>query len=312
MTELTDSRLSPPKREVGTEREAQLAEMRGYRATYVSVVEKARALKDAPDEALVKRALDIFDNLEEEFLAATTDEARKNIVERAEEVEQSRAYIQPESELVVEANTLAADMTDWGVPEPMLQSIERDLLSIIKLPADKTRLAEKRSALNKLYQCYDAWSDHVTTYERWATRTAWVLGCLLVAGAVGCIIAIAEKKPLHAFTVAGFTGALLSVLGKFPPMLGWGQWASYTPRMLGRITTGIVTTLAGGALLALDVIRIGEKRFVDLFAEKPAPETRYMLLLVGLGIVFGFSERALVQFQDMVFKQNVGDKKGDP
>jgi hypothetical protein len=88
-------------------------------------------------------------------------------------------------------------------------------------------------------------------------------------------------------------------------MLGWGQWASYTPRMIGRITTGVVTTLAGGALLSLDVIQIGDKKFVELFK---AADTKQMLIIVGLGIVFGFSERALVQFQDLVFQRESADK----
>jgi len=153
--------------------------------------------------------------------------------------------------------------------------------------------------LNKLYAFYDAWSDHVANYERWATRTAWVLGVLLIIAAVCCLKTIVSLQPVHGFMLAGLMGALLSVLGKFPPMLGWGQWASYTPRMIGRITTGIATTLAGGALLTLDVIQIGSMKFESLFEH---PSTKGMLLLIGLGIVFGFTERALVQFQEMVFK----------
>jgi len=87
-------------------------------------------------------------------------------------------------------------------------------------------------------------------------------------------------------------------------MLGWGQWASYTPRMLGRITTGLVTTLAGGALLALEVIKIDDRSFDQLFVNNV--DTRDMLLITGLGIVFGFSERALVQFQQLVFRDDNG------
>jgi hypothetical protein len=112
-----DARFKPAHRtrdEVSEAVEPFLAELRGYRATYLAVVEKARSTPSATlDIGVVIRALDKFDALEEELLEAQTDEARRNIVERAEEVEQGRAYLQPEAELVVEANTLVADMTDW-------------------------------------------------------------------------------------------------------------------------------------------------------------------------------------------------------
>jgi len=279
------------------ELEDQVAILRGYRATYLSVVERARAVPGSDiTPALVLRTLNRFEALERELLEATTEDAQDNILERAEEVEQSRAYIQPEAELVAESTTLIADMADWGVPKPVLQAITNDQLNVIKSAG--ADLHKKRAALNKLYQYYDAWEAHVRDYESWATRTTWFLGALLIATAAGCVCAVYQTEPLVGFALAGLAGAMLSVLHKFPPMLGWGQWASYTPRMLGRITTGVVTSLAGGALLSTDVIRVGHEDFKLLFE---TPDTMKMLLLVGLGIVFGFSERAFVQFQNLVF-----------
>jgi hypothetical protein len=287
-----------------TELEDDVAEIRGYRATYLSVVEKARAGTSPFDPRLVIDTLAAFERIEQRLAQATSDEARTSLIEEAEQLEQGRAYIQPGEEILVEARTCRADMSDWGVPSEILQAVEDDLISVMRTSKE---LPERRAALEKLYQFYDAWSDHTDAYERWATRTAWVLGVLLVGGALGCIASILHRQAIYGFMLAGLTGAIMSVLGKMPPMLGWGQWASYTPRIVGRITTGIATTLTGGALLAIDVIKVGDRSSQELFG--PAPETRDMLIVAGLGIVFGFSERAFVTFHQAVFRS---DSKPDP
>lgn len=291
---------------------AQIVQIRGYRATYVQVVERALAADQAAvDVDLVKRALATLDGLEDELRDANTDEERKNIVDRAEEVAQGRAYVQPTAELALEAKTLVDDLANWGIPAEFLASIDRELLQVITRPRDPedsaAQLREQRAALNKLYQYYDAWSEHVVAYERWSKTNAWSLGALLIASSIICVAAIHHRQPLLGFMTAGLTGALLSVLSKLPPMLSWGQWASYTPRMLGRITTGIAATLAGGALLALDVIQVGSENFDALF-EVRSPS--HVLLLVGLGISFGFSERALVKFHELVFQPDKTPAKG--
>jgi len=118
------------------------------------------------------------------------------------------------------------------------------------------------------------------------------------------VASIIHGMALYGFIAAGFSGALVSVLSRMPPMLGWGEWSSYTPRMIGRVAAGVAGTFAGGALLAAGVIKVGDYTFDDLLTKTVSPGA--VLYVVGLGILFGFTERALTQLQGLVFKQ---DKK---
>jgi len=276
------------------------AELRGFRATYAEAVLKARAASDPWDPLLALATLKQFDAFGQELLAATTTVERENIVARGEELERTRAYLFPGDEIMLQARVSFADMRDWNVPADVIGAMEKDLLPDL---GDQS-LAKKRAALNKVFEFNDAWSQHTDEYGRWARRTSWLLlGFLVVALGVS-VASIIHGMALYGFIAAGFSGALVSVLSRMPPMLGWGEWSSYTPRMIGRVAAGVAGTFAGGALLAAGVIKVGDYTFDDLLTKTVSPGA--VLYVVGLGILFGFTERALTQLQGLVFKQ---DKK---
>ena len=64
------------------ELQTKLAEARGYRATFLQVVERGRAVGPV-DEALVARVEARYDDLEKKFVANTPETVLDNLVDRA-------------------------------------------------------------------------------------------------------------------------------------------------------------------------------------------------------------------------------------
>lgn len=272
---------------------ARRAEVEGYRATYADAVARARAAKSPLDQAEVDRVDQEFAGLVAALTPRTTGDERANLVARAEELERRRAYVYPEEEILLQARTSIADMVDWGVPRATIQAIRHDLVGAL----EKGTLVEKRAALNKVFDYYDSWSAHVEDYEEWSGTAARVLSLALVLAVVVALVCGLTWRPLFAFLAAGMAGALMSVLSRMPAMLGWKQWATYTPRILGRLASGLGGTLVGGALLVAGTVAIGgsDPSFAEIVGRAEPAGARDLLTLLGFGVVFGFTERILAR-----------------
>jgi len=279
---------------------ARRAEVGGYRATYMDAVARAKAAGGGIDAAEVEKVDKEFAALTAALVEGTTDEVRANLVDRAEEIERRRAYVYPKQEILLQAKTSIADMVDWGVPRVTIKKIERDLMKALQ----EGSLEEKRAALHKVFDYYDSWSAHVEDYEEWCGSAARLLTWSLAVALVGAVVCGLWWRPLFAFLAAGLVGALASVLSRMPAMLGWKQWATYTPRILGRLASGLAGTIAGGALLLVGAVTIGadDHSFADVIAGDRITNARDMLTVLGFGVVFGFTERMLARINPFANK----------
>jgi len=271
--------------------QAKLAEAQGYRATFREAVERARA-SGAVDQGFVDRIESQFRVLEEQVQATTNEDLLENLCDRAEELERLRAYVLPDHEILLQARTCITDMRDWGVPRPILRSIEADLLPAMNKKGD---VLTKRAALHKVFDFYDAWEDQATSYEAWiGVRTTW-LSVILALALGGSVAGVVLGSGLVGFLCGGLAGSLASVLSRLPPMLGWARWAALPARMYSRIGLGIAGTIAGGGLMANGVLTIGKEaaEFSDLLSTSHRASTSDGLYMVAIGILLGFSERLL-------------------
>jgi hypothetical protein len=126
--------VTRPTAEIKDDLESYWATIRGFRATYIEAITKARASDDPWDPAITVSTLGQFDAVAEELLAATTPFARETLVERAEELGRTRAYLFPECEILLQAKVCLADMEDWGVPGEPLRTMRSDLLPDLRAP----------------------------------------------------------------------------------------------------------------------------------------------------------------------------------
>lgn len=270
---------------------SKLAEAQGYRATFHEAVERGRAAGDV-DEDFIERIDGQFGALEKHIQATTDETILENLCDRAEELERLRAYVLPEQEILLQAETCLIDMRDWGVPRLTLRSIETDLV----LPMHKkNEVPTKRAALHKLFDFYDSWEFQVTSYDDWIEARSSRLSLLLALALAGSIIGLVLGSGLAAFLAGGLAGSLVSVLSRLPPMLGWGGWAALPARMYSRIGLGIGGTIAGGGLMATGLITIGKTQaeFAEIISTSHRATTSEGLYMVAVGILLGFSERLL-------------------
>jgi hypothetical protein len=279
------------KAENGNQAIARLAEAQGYHATFKEVVERARA-SGPVDQEFIDRVEKEFSAVETQIQEATEDVVLDNLRDRAEELERLRAYVLPDHEILLQARTCLADMRDWGVPRPILRTIERDLLSAMDKKDD---VKIKRAALHKLFDFYDAWESQVTDYEQWIVVRARWLSALLGVSLIGTVVALVTGSGIGGFLAGGLAGSFVSVLSRLPSMLGWEKWAGLSARMYSRIGLGVAGTMAGGGLLASGLLSIGRSsgEFSQMVSLDHAATTAEGLYLVSLGILFGFSERWL-------------------
>jgi hypothetical protein len=118
---------------------------------------------------------------------------------------------------------------------------------------------------------------------------------------------------------AGAAGSSVSVLGKMPALdvsLS-GELNAYGRRVLIRIIVGVAASLIGCAFLAWGVfpISIQAQTFGDALnactvypAEKGA--ALKTLIVLGVAMLLGFSERTLTSFEQRVFGSALKSRKG--
>jgi hypothetical protein len=284
----------------------KLAEAQGYRATFHEAVERARA-SGTVDQAFTERIDAQFEALEKQIQATTDENILENLCDRAEELERLRAYVLPEQEILLQAQTCLIDMRDWGVPRLTLRSIETDLVVPMH---KKDEVPTKRAALHKLFDFYDFWESQVTSYDDWIEERSKRFGVLLALALGGSIVGVVLGSGLAAFLAGGLAGSLVSVLSRLPPMLGWGGWAALPVRMYSRIGLGIGGTIAGGGLMAAGLITIGKTpaEFADIISTSHRATTSEGLYMVAIGILLGFSERLLSSMAGAFVRSSVSQE----
>lgn len=288
-----------------------LASVRDCRANFEDAVRRALAAgaKPALEAAMV---IEDFERIEAEVALAPMSEL-ETLEDKAERLERLRAYVYPPEEIVIEGKSAFSDLSQWGIPSPVLATLQQDVMPLL---SDKNpNLA--RGALRSLYAAYDYWAWYVDWHAAYMERMAWFLIAFEIAFLAFTIWRFVSGDVILGCIGAGVCGALVSVISKMPPLMADAESDAYLRRILMRVGTGIAAAIIGTGFLASGVVTITiptskvtmtemlEQCGKDVRAAEAQPGPRCgtsaLLLLLALGVVLGFSERALTSFEERVF-----------
>lgn len=196
----------------------------------------------------------------------------------------------------------------WGIPKTAIKRL-RDL-HLKRLEKADTNPAVSRSALRSVFEERDDWAEYSNNYEdTMEGYTRWLFGAT-IALSLSAILSFhfaVSFSPmlLVGLLCAGTAGSCVSVMAKMPALdvsLS-GELDAYGRRVLSRIGVGIVASLIGSASLAWLPVSVQNQTFADALnscATSNSTDTKTLIVL-GVTMLLGFSERTLTSFEQRVF-----------
>ncbi|HVM93881.1 MAG TPA: hypothetical protein VMT67_13755 [Terriglobales bacterium] len=285
-----------------------LSEIVGSRLEVERMAQRPRRPDDSLNVALFQAVAKKLSEIEESAKKATNVNDLNDFIEDAEAQEQFSAYLCPASEVQDEGN-LTFDLIEvWGVPKSETKKLRDNLARKL----ESKDADEARSALFQLFGEESEWDDYIDGYEERMNGLAWKLFAAIIALPLAAAFAIHftyRFSPLLFFGLfcASVAGACASIMAKMPPLdlsLS-GELSAYRRRIFSRIGVGVVASLIGCALLAWGFFPIsiqGQTFADDLKATSTTTCTGVTtLVLIGIPMLFGFSERTLTSFEQRVF-----------
>ena len=292
---------SRKRKRLEARRQKTLSAIRKQRSLFETMARRAQISGFSPEGGptdLRERLLE----LERLAAQATAIDEPDDLIDDAESTGQLRAYLCPLSEIVDEGKLAIDVMVEWGVPGDTIARL-RDSLG--KKLEDKDG-AVARGALRALFEEFDSWSDYFDDYDGTMKRFARLLVGAILALSLAAILTLNHHSSvLVGLFLAGGAGGCVSVIGKMPALAvsPSGELAAYERRILARVSTGAIASLVGCALLAWGFlpVSIQNQTFGDMLnsctADSPSCTVSKTLILLGVSILFGFSERALPSFE---------------
>jgi hypothetical protein len=296
------------RRKLEKRRREALCAIRGELLLFDEMVQRPRDKGDAaPNDTLLKKVHDGLAEVQKRANEEIDIDEFEHLEDDAETYGQQRAYACPAAEIRTEG-CLAIDlMEEWGVPKDVIEKLRQLLVPLLQHD-DKTDVM--RGALRAVFEESDSWRRYTDEYEDEMKRlTIWwlFLPAILLLPAAGISLHFARTLPLG-ILLAGAAGSCVSVMAKMPVLeIGLsGELESYERRILSRIGAGIIASLIGSGLLGWGVVSIAiqGKTFADVINEccNPGSSTAlHTLILLAVPMLFGFSERALTEFELKVF-----------
>lgn len=287
-----------------------LSEIVGERLLVEVMAQRPRRADDILDNALLEKVVKRITEIEEGAKQAAHIDDIDDLTGDAEQQGQLRAYICPLGEIRDEGAMALALMEEWSVPKTVIanlhQLVDQPLQSAEKDPE------AARSALRIIFEEGDSWRDYTSEYEDEMKRfTLWWLFLPTVVMLVFAIIALHFPTTfLGGLLLAGAAGSCVSVMTKMPllEVSLSGELESYERRILSRIGAGVAASLVGCALLGWGLISfsIQGQTFSSVLNDCSASPVisctaLKTLILLGVPMLFGFSERALTSFELKVF-----------
>jgi hypothetical protein len=249
--------------------------------------------------------------MEESATQATATSDLEDLKEDAEEQGHFGAYFCPATEIQDEGELVIDLIEGWGVPKTEIRKL-REVLGK-KLQNADTNPEAARGALRALFVERDSWADYTDDYEdAMQGYTRWLFGATIALSSLAVIAFHFAVRflPLLFFGLlfAGAAGSCVSVMAKMPALdvsLS-GEIDAYGRRVLSRIGIGVVASLIGCASLAWGIfpISIQNQTFADALNACTSPATCTpikTLILLGVPMLLGFSERTLTSFERRIF-----------
>src|SRR3989442_308068 len=193
---------------------------------------------------------------------------------------------------------------EWGVPRELISRLRKTVEQ--KLTGTDPDVA--RGALRTIFEESDSWSDYVEDYSRTMFRsTIALLAAIAVLSSLAILSFHWPSGVLWGFMFAGAAGGCASVIVWAPRLsvTPSHELEDYRRRIFGRIGIAIATSLIGTALLGWGVVHmsIQGQSFSDILnvcTEMPNTSCTKVriLILLGVSMVFGLSERALSRLEE--------------
>jgi hypothetical protein len=231
------------------------ANIEGYLATFNECVKRAEGSDPssiATRSEFIRGVRSDFATLLEKVSADNDTEVNEILEDSAEELERLRAYIIPTNEILADGQTKLADMYEWGVPSAVLDKLTEETVPMLK----GTNNARARAALRTVYENYDYWDDYVEEHAIWMRFAGGLMLTLMLVSLTGAVMLVHSGHVYSGAFCGGVAGALLSVVAKLPPVLGYGATNAYVARVMSRVGVGVAASMIGIGLLASDIITI--------------------------------------------------------
>lgn len=290
-----------------------LSSITGDRLHVELMAQRPRKSDDALDKALLDAVLKRFADIEESAKQATLTDELDDLISDGELQGLFAAYFCPAVDIQDDGNMVIDNLEGWGIPKASTKRL-RELFTK-KLDKATTSPEEARGAFHAILAEEDAWGDYIDEYEermkgyiRWLF---WATLALLLLS-IAALYFAARFSPLLScgLIFAGAAGSSVSVMAKMPALdvsLS-NELNAYGRRILSRIVVGAVGSLIGCALLGwgLVPIAIQNQTFTDALnactAYPAAPGSGVKALIVlGVAMLLGVSERTLTSFEQKVF-----------
>lgn len=291
------------RRSLEARRQRAVAAIRGERATFETMFKRAQVNGIVADEAL--KAIPLrFEEFERKARETRNIEELEDLVDDAKEQGQLRAYMCPPAEIANEGMLAIDVMEEWGIPKGTLAKLRESVGQ--KLQSGDIKVA--RGALRAIFEEFDSWSGYVDDYEKTMESRAHLLLWLVVGLLIAGLLAIHfPKTVLLGLVLAGAAGACGSVALRLPVLdvTPSGTFSAYGRRIFTRIIVGVVASVIGCALLGWGLlpISIQNQSFSDVLDActeslgNSCTELK-VLILLGVAMAFGFSERVLTSFDE--------------
>jgi len=285
-----------------------LSSIRGEQLALDAMAQRATIAGETPDPTLLADTRQRLAEIEDRAKQETDNNELDGLVEDAQQQGQFRAYLCPLKELSNEGLLTFDLMEEWSIPKTVTAKL-RALLGP-KLANAETEPHAARGALRQVFEECDSWETYTDDYEKTMYRSTVRLSVATVGLLLGVIFFIHFPLTfLGGLLFAGAAGSCVSIMAKMPmiEIALSGDLESYSRRILSRIGVGVAASLIGCALLGWGLLPISVQN--QTFGEaltgcSTLPGTCTVsktLILLGVAMVFGFSERALTSFEQRVF-----------
>ena len=294
------------KRKLEKRRKEAVSDIIGERLAFETMMQRARIAGEQPDETFARDVTSRFGEYEEKARQETDLDELDNLACDAEVQGRLRAYVCPVAEMADEGNLAIDLMEEWNISKAVTAKLRRTLGKKLDDAAENPEPA--RGALRAIFEESDTWRRYTNQYEKAMLRLTYILAAAMAVELVLAFFAIRFPPTIPAgLLLSGLAGSGVSIMRKMPMLeveLS-GILESYWRRILIRVCVGAAASLTGCALLGWGLLPIAiqgqtfAEMLVPCSAGQPCSAVA-TLVLMGVPMLFGFSERALAQFEHRV------------
>jgi hypothetical protein len=294
-----------------------LLAIRDEQLSFDEMVQRAQISREPPNNPVLTSAPQRLRDFEQKASQATDIDELDELEVDARRQGNFRAYLCPCAEILDEGSLAIDLMEEWNVPKTVLTKL-RTLL-VRRLEQADADIDAARGALRTIFQERDSWESYTDEYEE--TMRGYTLWLFLATIILPPLAIFAFRFPptvLTGLLFAGAAGSCASVMARMPllDVSLSGELESYGRRIWSRLGIGVIASVIGCALLGWGIlpISIQNQSFADALISctgYPATSCTSVktLILLGVPMLFGFSERGLTSFEQRVFG-NAGQGRG--